>query len=83
MGCRAKRSRLKHLGRISSRAKMGIAEVERQIIRDKIRNQACRESKVRYEEENQTFLDKVATKWPHTTSLIRLMKSNKRLRKPD
>ena len=62
---------------------MGIAEVERQIIRDKMRNQACGESKVQYEEENQTFLDKVATKRPHTTSLIRLMKSNKRLRKPD
>ena len=83
MGRRAKRSRLKHLGRVSSKVKMGIAEVERQIIRDRIRNQACGESRVRYEEENQTFLDKVVKKRPHTSSMTRLMKSNKRLRKPD
>ena len=68
MGSRAKKSRLKHLGKTSSREKMGIAEVERQIIRDRIRNQACGESTVRYEEENQTFLDKVVTKRPHSLS---------------
>ena len=83
MGRRAKRSRLKHLGKISSRVKMGIAEVERQIIRDRLRNQACGESTVRYVEENQTFLDKVVIKRPHSSSWTRLMKSNKRLRKPD
>ena len=82
-GGRAKRLRHKLLGKASSRKKMGIAEVERQIIRDRIRNQACGESKVRYEEENQTFLDRVVTKRPHASSWTRLMKSNKRLRKPD
>ena len=36
MGARAKKSRKKHLRKISSRAKLGIVEVERQIIRDRI-----------------------------------------------
>ena len=83
MGVRAKRSRPKHLGKISSREKMGIAEVERQIMRDRIQNQACGDSTVRYKEENQTFLNKVVTKQPHTSSWTPLMKSNKRLWKPD
>ena len=77
LSSRAKKSRLKHLGKTSSREKMGIAEAERQIIRDKIRNQACGENTVRYEEENQTFLDKLVTKRPHPSSWTRLMKSNK------
>ena len=68
LSSRAKKSRLKHLGKTSSREKMGIAVAERQIIRDKIRNQACGENTVRYKEENQTFLDKLVTKRPHPSS---------------
>ena len=83
LGRRAKRSRKKHLGKISSRVKLGIVEAERQIIRDRIRNQCCGDTTIEFEESDQSVLDKFIVKRPHTSSLTRLMKSNKRLRKPD
>ena len=36
MGARAKKSRKKYLGNISSRVKLGIVELKRQVIRDRI-----------------------------------------------
>ena len=83
MGRRAKRSRKKYLGKISSRVKLGIVEVERQIIRDRIRNQCCGITSTEFEESDQTILDTFIIKRPHQSSWTRLMKSNKRLRKPD
>jgi hypothetical protein len=77
---RAKRLRL---GKTSSREKLGVVEVERQIFRDRLRNQACGEETVIFEEQDQTFLDEYVVKRPHSSSITRLMKSNKRLRKPD
>ena len=57
--------------------------MERQIFRDRLRNQACGEETVIFEEHDQTFLDSYVVKRPHSSSITRLMKSNKRLRKPD
>jgi len=84
MGAGAKRrAKRPRLGKTSSREKLGVVEVERQIFRDRLRNQACGEGKVIYEEQDQTFLDDYVVKRPHSSSITRLMKSNKRLRKPD
>jgi len=66
---------------MSSRANLGVTEVEREIIRDRINNQACGGSTTIFEEYNQTFLDAFVEKRPHPSSITRLMKSNKRLRK--
>ena len=68
---------------MSSRVNLGVTEVEREIIRDRINNQGGRGSTIRLEEHNQSFLDGVVMKRPHPSSITRLMKSNKRLRKPD
>jgi len=84
MGAGAKRREKKrNLGKTSSRENLGIVEVERQIFRDKLNNQACGEKTVIYEEQDQSFLDMYVKKRPHSSSITRLMKSNKRLRKPD
>ena len=84
MGAGAKRrEKKKNLGKTSSRENLGIVEVERQIFRDKLNNQACGEKTVIYEEQDQSFLDAYVQKRPHSSSITRLMKSNKRLRKPD
>ena len=84
MGAGAKRREEgKKLGMTSSREKLGIVEVERQIFRDRLNNQVCGEKTVIYEEQNQSFLDAYVKKRPHFSSFTRLMKSNKRLRKPD
>jgi hypothetical protein len=84
MGAGAKRrAKRLGLGKTSSREKLGVIEVERQIFRDRLQNQACGEGTVLFEEHNQIFLDKYVVKRPHSSSITRLMKSNKRLRKPD
>ena len=83
MGAGAKRRAKKlRLGKTSSREKLGVVEVERQIFRDRLRNQACGEETVIFEEHDQTFLDSYVVKRPHSSSITRLMKSNKCLRKP-
>jgi len=79
---RAKRQKM-DMGKMSSREKLGIVEVERQIFRDRLNNQACGEETVIYDEHNQSFLDSYIVKRPHVSEITRLMKSNKRLRKPD
>ena len=68
---------------MSSRANLGVTEVEREIIRDRINNISGGESMISLEEHNQTFLEAFVKKRPHPSSITRLMKSNKRLRKPD
>ena len=78
-----RRAKRKTLGKTSSRLNLGITEVEREIIRDRLNNQACGGSATIFEEHNQSFLDKFVEKRPHSSSITRLMKSNKRLRKPD
>jgi hypothetical protein len=78
-----RRSKRKALGRVSSRVNLGITAVEREIIRDRINNQGGEERTIRPEEYNQSFLDTFVKKRPHPSSITRLMKSNKRLRKPD
>jgi len=84
MGAGAKRrAKRLGLGKTSSREKLGVIEVERQIFRDRLQNQACGEGTVLFEEHDQIFLDKYVVKRPHSSSITRLMKSNKRLRKPD
>ena len=84
MGAGAKRrEKRQKTGKTSSRSKLGIVEVERQIFRDRLNNQACGEETVWYEEHDQSFLDAFVVKRPHSSSITRLMKSNKRLRKPD
>ena len=78
-----KRSKRKTSGRLSSKVNLGVTEVEREIIRDRINNQGGGERTIRSEESNQSFLDAFVKKRPHPSSITRLMKSNKRLRKPD
>ena len=78
-----RRMKRKSSGRLSSRANLGVTKVEREIIRDRINNISGGESMIRLEEHNQTFLDAFVKKRPHPSSITRLMKSNKRLRKPD
>jgi hypothetical protein len=74
-------SKRRVLGKISSRLNLGVTEVEREIVRDRLNNQACGESTITFEEPNQSFLDLFVEKRPHPSSITRLMKSNKRLRK--
>jgi hypothetical protein len=78
-----RRMKRKSTGRLSSKVNLGVTEVEREIIRDRINNISGGESTIRLEEHNQTFLDAFVKKRPHPSSITRLMKSNKRLRKPD
>ena len=78
-----RRMKRKSTGRLSSKVNLGVTEVEREIIRDRINNISGGESAIRLEEHNQTFLDAFVKKRPHPSSITRLMKSNKRLRKPD
>ena len=78
-----KRSKRKTSGRLSSKVNLGVTEVEREIIRDRINNQGGGERTIRSEESNQSFLDAFVKKRPHPSSITRLMKLNKRLRKPD
>ena len=71
------------MGKISSREKLGIVKVERHIFQDRLNNQACGEETVIYDEHDQSFLDSYIVKRPHASSITRLIKSNKWLRKPD
>jgi hypothetical protein len=84
MGAGAKRrSKQLRLGKTSSREKLGVVEVERQIFRDRLQNQACGEETMIFEEHDQSFLDEYVVKRPHSSSITRLMKLNKCLWKPD
>jgi hypothetical protein len=83
MGAREKKRNQRCLGKTPSRIKLGIVEVERQIIRDRIQNQLGGNRTTFYKETDQSVLDKFIVKRPHSSSMTRLMKSNKRLRKPD
>ena len=78
-----RREKRKTLGKTSSKLNLGVTEVERDITRDRLNNQACGGNTTIFEEHNQSFLDKFVEKRPHSSSTTRLMKSNKRLRKPD
>ncbi len=51
--------------------------------RDRLNNMVGGEATVIYEEHYQSFLDEFMIKRPHASAITRLMKSNKRLRKPD
>jgi hypothetical protein len=70
---------------MSSRVNLGVTEVEREIIQDRVNKLGGGESTIRLEECNQSFLDAFVKKRPHPSSITRLIKSNKnkRLRKPD
>ena len=83
MGAREKKRNQRCLGKTSSRIKLGIVEVERQIIRDCIQNQLGGNRTTFYKETDQSVLDKFTVKQPHLSSMTGLMKSNKQLRKPD
>ena len=78
-----RRSKRKASGRMSRRINLGVTEVEREIIRDRINNQGGGERTIRSEEHKKSFLDVFVKKRPHPSSITRLMKSNKRIRKPD
>ena len=66
MGAGAKR-RAKRLAvrKTSSREKLVVVKVERQIFRDRLRNQACGEETLMFEEHDQRFLDEYVVKKPH------------------
>ena len=83
MGAREKRSKNTHLGKTSSRVKLGIVKVERQITRDQIWNQLCGYCTIFYKETDQSILDKFIVKRPHSSLMTRFMKSNKQVREPD
>ena len=83
MGAREKKRNQRSLGKTSSRIQLGIVEMKRQITRDRIQNQLGGNYTTCYEETDQSVLDKFIVKLPHPSSMTRLMKSNKRLRKPD
>ena len=83
MGAREKKRIQRCLGKTSSRIKLGIVEVERQIIMDRMQNQLGGNRTSFYKEIDQSMLDKFIVKRPHLSSMTRLMKSNKQLRKPD
>ena len=59
------RSKRRGSGKMSSRANLGVTEVEREIIRDRINNQACGGSTTIFGKYNQTFLDALVEKRPH------------------
>ena len=62
MGAREKRSKKKYLGKTSSRIKLGILEVERQIISDHIQNQLGGNRTTFYKETDRSVLDKFIVK---------------------
>jgi hypothetical protein len=83
-GARTKRIKNKVNRKLPSQTKFGIVAVEQQIRSDQCHSFPRQEEHTRYLASNQLLLDGFSTKkQPHPTAIMNLMKSNKRLRKPD
>jgi hypothetical protein len=83
-GARAKRIKNKVNWKLPSQTKLGIVAVEQQIRSDQRHSLPRQEEHTRYLASNQSSLDGFFTKkQPHPAAIMNLMKSNKRLRKPD
>jgi hypothetical protein len=83
-GARTKRIRDKVNRKLPSGTKLRIVAVEQQIRLDQHHSLPHQEEHMCYLASNQSLLDGFFTKkQPHPTAITNLMKSNKRLRKPD
>jgi hypothetical protein len=83
-GARAKRLIDKVNRKLPSRTKMGIVAVEQQIRPDHRHFLPCHEEHTRFQDSNQSLINGFFTKKrPHPAAIVSLLKSNKRLRKPD
>ena len=83
-GARAKRIIDKINRKLPSRTKMGIVAVEQQIRLDQRHLIPSQEEHTRFQDSNQSSIDGFVTKKrPHPAAIVSLLRSNKRLRKPD
>ncbi len=84
-GARAKRIIDKKVNRkLPSRTKMGIVAVEQQTRLDQRHFLPHQEGHTRFQDSNQSSINGFFTnKWQHPAAIVSLLKSNKRLRKPD
>jgi hypothetical protein len=79
----AKRIKDKVNQKLPSRTKLGIVAVEQQIRSDHCHSIPQQDKHMRYLTSNQPLLNGFFAKQPHPASITNLLKSNKRLRKPD
>jgi hypothetical protein len=82
-GARSKQVRRKNNSKIPSRKKIGIVAIEQQIRQDGRHKNPCNKEPAKEKDSNQSTLDKFILKRPHPASITTILKSNKRLRKPD
>jgi len=83
-GARAKRIIDKVNSKLPSRTKLGIVAVEQQIRLDQRHFLTRQEEHTRFQNSNQSSINGFFTKKrPHPAAIVSLLKSNKRLRKPD
>ncbi len=83
-GARAKRTIDKVNRKLPSRTKMGIVAVEQQIRSDQHHFLPRQEEHTRFQDSNQSSINGFFTKKrPHPAAIVSLLKSTKRLRKPD
>ena len=83
-GARSKRIIDKVNRKLPSRTKMGIVAVEQQIRSDQCHFLPRQEEHTHFQNSNQSSINGFFTKkCPHPAAIVSLLKSNKRLRKPD
>ncbi len=81
-GTRAKQAKQVANTRIASRKKLGIVAIEQQIRKNRM-HQSASQNNTPLEQHSQTLIDSFTTKRPHPASITRVLRSNKRLCKPD
>jgi hypothetical protein len=82
-GTCSKQIKQKNNSKIPSRKKMGIVAIKQQIRQDGHHKNPCNKEPTREKDNNQSTLDKFILKRPHPASIMTILKSNKRLRKPN
>jgi hypothetical protein len=81
-GTWAKRAKQVANTRIASRKKLGIVAIEQQIRKDRM-HQGASQNNTPPEQHLQSLINCFTTKQPHPASITRVLRSNKRLCKPD
>ena len=82
-GARAKRIWQRLNTKIPGRTKLGITAVEQQIRRDGMHRPPVTDCATPTDSRSQPTLERFIKQRPHPASTMGIMKSNKRLRKPD
>jgi hypothetical protein len=82
-GARSKQIRRKNNSKILSRKKLGIVAIEQQISQDGHHKNPSNKEPAKEKDSNQSTLDKFILMRPHPASIMTILKSNKRLCKPD